>query len=320
MNRKSNNFNLLRLLFSVAVVFSHAGPMTGHPEPVLWLYSLGAFSVHGFFVISGYLIAQSYMRNPNVIKFSINRALRILPGLVFALIVGHAIWNFCDDFSNIPLANSINGSLWTLPWEAVCYIACGVIGLLGMLNKRSFVPFFASAWLLYICNLDNKSEIFIVTVNLVMLFMMGSFIAVMEGEINFSKAALIGTFVLFVLFFSPATNFVFYVINHIHFYYGMQVSDWQIHEVPYLIAMPFVLIYIGGYARTLIDIKEDLSYGIYILGWPIAQGIVWLFWKHGHPLQNPLLLFALTMPVLLIGAFVSWRLVEHPALQLKRYF
>lgn len=63
---QDNNFNLLRLFFACCVVFSHAFALLGYAEPVLFGRSLGNFSVHAFFAISGYLICQSYVRSPSV--------------------------------------------------------------------------------------------------------------------------------------------------------------------------------------------------------------------------------------------------------------
>jgi peptidoglycan/LPS O-acetylase OafA/YrhL len=57
----------------------------------------------------------------------------------------------------------------------------------------------------------------------------------------------------------------------------------------------------------------DLSYGLYIYGWPIEQAIVWLnggsmsWWA----------LFATASPVTAVCAFLSWHLVEKRALRLK---
>ena len=57
----------------------------------------------------------------------------------------------------------------------------------------------------------------------------------------------------------------------------------------------------------------DLSYGIYIYGWPVEQGVIWLFGGRAAWWQ----VFLLALPAAAALAFLSWHLVERPALRLK---
>ena len=57
----------------------------------------------------------------------------------------------------------------------------------------------------------------------------------------------------------------------------------------------------------------DLSYGLYIYGWPIEQAIVWL----NGGAMSWWTLFAIALPVTAIFAFLSWHLVEKRALRFK---
>jgi peptidoglycan/LPS O-acetylase OafA/YrhL len=56
-----------------------------------------------------------------------------------------------------------------------------------------------------------------------------------------------------------------------------------------------------------------LSYGLYIYGWPVEAAVVRFF--GGHALWWEV--FAVALPVTLALAFLSWHLVEQPALRLK---
>ncbi len=65
--RGSNNLDFLRLFFAILVVFSHSFPLgEGHErnEPLHVLTrgqaTFGGLAVEAFFVISGYLITQSW--------------------------------------------------------------------------------------------------------------------------------------------------------------------------------------------------------------------------------------------------------------------
>jgi peptidoglycan/LPS O-acetylase OafA/YrhL len=57
----------------------------------------------------------------------------------------------------------------------------------------------------------------------------------------------------------------------------------------------------------------DLSYGIYIYGWPVEQGVIWLFGGRAAWWQ----VFLVALPTTSALAFLSWHLVERPMLRLK---
>jgi peptidoglycan/LPS O-acetylase OafA/YrhL len=57
----------------------------------------------------------------------------------------------------------------------------------------------------------------------------------------------------------------------------------------------------------------DLSYGLYIYGWPSQQLVIWLM--HGHAAWWQVFLLASLLSAVL--AFLSWHLIEKRALRLK---
>src|SRR5207249_8380224 len=107
--RRANNFDAVRLLAALSVVFSHSfliAEGSEHSEPFLRLNGnqciLGLVGVFVFFVISGYLVTESWCRRPVPALFSLRRALRIYPALIVnvlvcALIIGPLV-------STLPLA------------------------------------------------------------------------------------------------------------------------------------------------------------------------------------------------------------------------
>src|SRR6266566_9247257 len=99
-HRRANNFDALRLLAALSVVFSHSfliAEGSEAREPFVWLTGsqciLGLVGVFVFFIISGYLVTESYCRHPAPGRFAVRRALRIYPGLlanvlICALLIG----------------------------------------------------------------------------------------------------------------------------------------------------------------------------------------------------------------------------------------
>ena len=59
----------------------------------------------------------------------------------------------------------------------------------------------------------------------------------------------------------------------------------------------------------------DVSYGLYVLAFPVQQAIVAAWGGGDVPSAGVLTLIAL--PITYVLAFASWRLVESPALRLK---
>lgn len=154
-----NNFNLLRLLFALMVAVYHAIALpgiAGWQQAEGWA-SLGAeLGVQGFFVLSGYLVWASLERSPSLGLYAEKRARRLLPGYV-AVVVACAIaaatlvpavreaplalasylgWNLT--FLNFMAPTlpgvfetnrftEINGALWTLKIEVMFYLILPVL-------------------------------------------------------------------------------------------------------------------------------------------------------------------------------------------------
>jgi peptidoglycan/LPS O-acetylase OafA/YrhL len=91
--QKSDNFLLLRFIAASMVIYGHAPAVTGHPLPAdlfAWLnwgtYS-GSIAVDVFFIVSGFLVTGSFLRNPQLADFAWARAIRIVPGYAFCLLL-----------------------------------------------------------------------------------------------------------------------------------------------------------------------------------------------------------------------------------------
>ena len=90
MSRR-NNFDALRLLAAMSVMFSHSFLIAEGTQKHEWLIRLtgnqsilGLTGVFVFFAISGFLVTQSFEQTGDPLRFVAKRALRIFPGLFVA--------------------------------------------------------------------------------------------------------------------------------------------------------------------------------------------------------------------------------------------
>jgi peptidoglycan/LPS O-acetylase OafA/YrhL len=179
-DRTHNNFDALRFGLATLVLFSHAFSLDAQLDPLLAFsggqMSAGAVGVEGFFIVSGFLVSQSWLGSGGVGRFAEKRARRVLPALLVAMIVGvfvigpcvttqalgvylrsartwlHFPGLFVHAWSAIPgvfprntFKNQVNGSLWSLRYEIGCYVMTGAVGALGRTVWRPMVVAIAGA-------------------------------------------------------------------------------------------------------------------------------------------------------------------------------
>ena len=171
---RDNVFDVLRLAAAMAVLLSHCYPLTGRDEPFARVTgeTLGDIGVSVFFAISGFLVARSWASQPELRPFAAKRALRLLPALVvcvwlLALVLGPITTTLSPGdylttpqtwiyplrssvlitfagrlpgvFEHNPFPDAVDGSLWTLPLEACCYVMVAVLGALALLHRRALL-------------------------------------------------------------------------------------------------------------------------------------------------------------------------------------
>jgi peptidoglycan/LPS O-acetylase OafA/YrhL len=88
---RHNNFDLLRLIAAVLVIFSHAFLLAENSQdhdPLMMLTGqtvLGVVGVFVFFTISGYLVTQSFDNTPSPLVFLASARCGSFPGSLCAL-------------------------------------------------------------------------------------------------------------------------------------------------------------------------------------------------------------------------------------------
>ena len=291
---RANNFDGLCLAGALGVLWSHMFLLSGWNEPRTPIGgTYGHISVLMFFSISGYLVSLSWQRDPHAGRFLARRALRILPGVLVALLLAHAVVNLLG-LSGFP-ANpypQLNEPLWTIPLEIYCYIL--LAGILIILARVLIAGKRASAWMVLVMFggvvvarvLDSYAALF----SYGLFFAMGVLVA--EYGILKRPAIIVGMFLL-------AMGFLYTQ----HFY------------MVRALLLPLAVIYIGTRSWPIVRSAGkfgDFSYGIYIYAWPVQQ--ITVAYLPDAPFTS---LLVISLAVTTGLAWLSWRFIEKPALAFK---
>lgn len=335
---RANNFDFLRLVAAILVLFSHCYPLIGRPagEPFVFLSGYetgGGLAVSVFFVISGYLITASYLNSKGTFDFMIKRVMRIFPALIVAVLLSILLGAFltplaaADYFTHpqtlaylnniwlnvqyhLPLVfaenvypHAVNGSLWTLPVEFFMYVLILLMGLFGLLKPRFVLAATVVSFAGYVAVHHWLSGMSLVVLGAAQLE-----IALKLGCFFFSGAC----------FFLFKNSIQFKPLIAILLTMALLVSlgaAWGVYV--YLIAMPYLVFYFAGMDTPSLRNASrygDFSYGIYIYAFPMQQLVIYLF----GPDLSVRTFFLLALVPTLILAILSWKLVEAPALGLLR--
>lgn len=327
-----NGFTGLRLGLASAVVVSHAfsvatGAAGDEPLARATGYTLGEHAVNGFFAVSGFLVTISCDRR-GAWDYAVARTLRILPGLVAATLLvslalgpamtrlplpaylgDPALWSFVRGTlatfkSNAALpgvfeANPYRaplGTVWTLKYEVLCYLGVLAAALCGLLRSRWPALLLAAGLALALAWVGAARGAEVpkgveTALRLPMIFSAGACLYLWRGRLRVSGAALACLAVgALALARTPAYPPLLFLAEA----YGA------------------VWLALGPMARPAFDPKADLSYGIYLYGWPVQQSLHAL-WPEPPGLALLLPALALTLPL----AALSWYGIERPALSLK---
>lgn len=328
--RHDNCFNDVRLLAALAVIVSHAFMLTAgsnQDEPVFRIshgqVTGGGLAVFAFFAISGYLIARSFDRTRSIRVFIAARVARIVPGLALVLAVtafllgpmltplpvaeyfaGYApllyvvrnlsLVVYAEGLPGVlprnPLPGVMNGSLWTLHIEAACYALVLALGAVRMLNRASTAGLVlaggaAMAWMPGISY----------PVVLITHFMAGA--AVYHWRIpRHAGLAAVCAAALVVALVAGGFVIVSAMAGAVAICHLGRAPAWR--------------------GRTLTG-TSDLSYGVYIWAFPVQQTVQHLGEQLGRGGMRWYANTALSLPVILALAWLSWHLVEKRALSWK---
>ena len=327
LEQGQDNFLLLRFIAAALVIYGHAPGITGGPHDMdifhvlNWEDYSGAIAVQLFFIISGFLIAGSYLRRHNLVDFVWARCLRILPAYVTCLVVCAGVlgaiftsyslgdyfahpdtfayvtknlwlstdmaWELPGVFEHNPHSTTINGAIWTLPGEIRMYAWVGVLGLVGVLSRAWLFTVVVAALLVLGHFYPNDMPLVPLDAYLKLgaLFALGALCYVQRARIPVHGAILLATcalaWCLRATLFYP---YVFAVCEALFVFWFAYNLRWH------------------GFNRF-----GDYSYGIYLWGFPVQQMVAAVDGGMSA-YANALLSFVIALGL----AVASWHVIEKP--------
>ncbi|HJS92497.1 MAG TPA: acyltransferase [Steroidobacteraceae bacterium] len=329
---RDNNFNLIRLLAAVLVIWTHAafGAMArGHIEAAYRFFGLraGDIGVDVFFILSGFLVSKS-LDGKTLAEFAWARCMRIYPALWVSITVSLVLvalvfsdqpaLRFLTSGSTVAylarnatlihgaqltlphafahVDGEFNVSLWTLPFEVKLYGLLAVLGMTLGLRARYVAALAAiGAAGILLQNLAPAALQFGVRGRFLYLFFAGALAYTLRRRI------VLRTWLAVALAAAVAATVAV-------------TSRYSVRQAALLLALPYLLLWLGlvprGGPLRLWNRLGDYSYGMYIYAYPVHIALS----SMGAAVTvegNFLLTTLITLPI----AIVSWHALEKRALR-----
>lgn len=324
LKQRSNNLSFMKFLAALLVIFSHCYTLSGHRElNYFYEYSgykiaLGNVAVSMFMFFSGFYICKSIQKKNDGKEYFKARISRIFPQLIFVILITTFVVGFlCTSLDKIsyltnidtykyllncfliPIRNlpgvfthnayniSINGALWTLTVEFICYVGVFVLFKLHLL-QRKFINGLSIIGLIVFIVITNVPMLTILMeyYSAFLLFLMGMWYYLNCENIKIDvKYLVLAIFACVVM-------------------YIMQCGEWAL-----VLFFPYIMIYLAlGIKQCSNKMAKwgKYSYGIYLYGFMIQQTITYL---HGGTM-NPYINALEGMIVSILLAMMTYQLVE----------
>lgn len=294
--------------------------------------SLGTVGVDGFFLLSGYLIVQSWLGDPRLLNYLRKRVLRIVPGYLVAVAlstaavgllapgISHFFHHLDIHFVNsVVLLSSpmtpavfpgrpyamVNGALYTIAYEFRCYLLVALLGLCGLLRRPMLLlamTVLLLASLLYpplfeLIHWPRHVEAVMgqpaIAFRLTAVYLVGCCFYVLRGRLAFRRWMALAAAALVVACFAlfPSRGELAMVLggSYLLFYLGQM----SLPGLSWMSGLP------------------DISYGIYLYGWPVES--LWIWFHRG----SPWITFFVSTVISFALGWLSWHFIERPALKWK---
>ncbi|MBK8639197.1 MAG: acyltransferase [Chromatiaceae bacterium] len=331
LNKEKNNLDIFRIISALMVIYGHAYailPSTGSGDVLKGLLGFdysGSLAVKIFFFLSGLVVTNSLLTKRSLIPFLIARFFRIWPALAFTLLVSAFLLgpllseqSPAEYFSNKKVLayfykglsmnikyelpgvfennafRAVNGSLWSIPHEVFAYLTLASFFILGLLNSRIrllTIPIFI---LILIDPLLENPVIFTwLPANpeirlLAPCFAFGALLAIWKDKVDIGWMPCLAAWIAFLLLKQSCCNFYL-------FYLALFMSIIQLSSHDILVRL---------------KPTADISYGIYLWGWPVQQILVLFFVDYGIRFNQISAIF-----ISVVMGFLSWYLIERRSIE-----
>jgi peptidoglycan/LPS O-acetylase OafA/YrhL len=329
LDPRNNSLNAIRLVLASMVILSHSWSLGEYGRtPHHGGETPGGWSVFAFFVLSGYLITGSRLNN-ELGAYLRRRFLRIYPGFLVCLLstvaifapIGyyqqhHSLHGYLTRsttpldflFSNLWLKMNVyhvagtpsgphawTGSLWSLYYEFYCYIIVGLLACWAVFRRKPALAIgvflFATIARLehtHVASFAHGQDIQQM-VQLVPFFMAGSVFYLLRDRIPCNP-------------WLAALSLAIWIVLP-------QASSQNRFTVLCAIPMAYLLLYLGAVVPVTVGRRNDISYGMYMYGYPVEQ-LMRFAHLSSHTVYTVLSILC-TVPL----AAASWFFVERRAIR-----
>lgn len=333
LQRDHNNLDVVRLIAACMVIYGHANALVppalvGGDWVAQWLkfdYS-GSLAVKIFFFLSGLVVTNSLLSKRCLMQFALARIWRIWPALLAVLLVSVFVigpvvtsasmkeyWSAAETsryllgnaLMNIKFAlpgafeghsnTAVNGSLWSLPYEVGAYCLLAAAFALG-LQRRPMLALLVTA-LICVDPLLPQRLLFSWRASdagidsLAPCFAVGALMALYKQHIRIGWMPVLGFAILYSVFRkTPYAHYLFYGT----LFFG-------------------ILCVCSQTWMTRWRLKADISYGVYLWGWPVQQLLVHFYPEMGLQLHR-----VLAIALACVLGTLSWYWLEKPSIAVGR--
>lgn len=330
LKKENNNLDIFRLIAAIMVIYGHAFaiiPNAGEIDIISKLVGIdysGSFAVKIFFFLSGLVVTNSLISRRQTASFFISRFFRIWPALFFTVLISALIIG--PLFSNIPATEyftnsqvtkyiysnllmktnyelpgvfygnhmkTVNGSLWTIPFEIAAYFILASLFMIKALNSRYLataifvlivIDALAGNIMLFTWLPANKELTYLAP-----CFAFGGLLSIWKDHVRIDISIVVGSICLWLMFRGSQHSALF-------LYPATFITILYLSSTSYVISKKLPI---------------DISYGVYLWGWPIQQIMSRSFPESG-------VIFNQISSILIACAFgyASWVLIEKRSIAL----
>ena len=337
MNRH-NNFDLLRLLAAGGVMALHVADLSAEPALRVLTWADAKMALATFFVISGYLVFMSCAQTPSLRDYAAKRARRIVPAYV-AVVLLCAVAG--GGLSTLPWTDYVGPGLWRYLAANLSFLNFLAPGLPGVFVDNPFpgAPVNGALWTI-------KVELMFYAVVPVFVWLCRRWGHHLVLGLGFVLSCLwwggcvhlawrTGKMGFFELAKQMPGQLMFFLPGAWCWYERARLQRWghavgaaglallwlayqwdQTHVNPGVFVYPLGLALLVSWAAQTapyaghVTRRGDLSYGIYIVHFPVLQALVQLGVFRASPWGGT----ALAVLSVVVLAWLSWHFIEAPCL------